>query len=547
MIGLKKQFATVLIFMAVLLFVLGFVLPSSAQSEKVLQTQTATSPVVDQPGKPELTSPGLLSGKASAAEYTVTVDPQAVADALSSMKKEAVDEKKAMVAVHVVLAHVPSTKWERLESAEGKHAWRLAIASDGAKFIRPHFSRFEVPEDTLVVAYGEPVPGKARQVKPGRSATSADFWGPVIQGDKIHIEVVTQSETPPEIIIDKISHGIRELVSTGEKESWCYSDPTCYSAWNNVKTAVGQLYVDSGGGGYVCSGGLVQDTSGSFAPWFMTANHCISTGSEAASSYVTWNYHTSVCNGAVPDYYSLPYSAGASLKYTSGTIDVTLILLDQNPPGGTTYLGWTTSTPSYGDDVTVIHHPSGAWKRISFADVEGTSGNYISVQYNQSSTEGGSSGAPLMNAQKMLIGNLSSGDAACNYMNGTDDYGKFASAWSAGLSAYLDNGNPDDDDDDDDLDCGDECTDLVYSDCTCDPTDPCGWSNDGYCDETDCLYYFGFFFNDGDDCDPADDDDDDDNADDDDDNGPPDYDDDDDDDNSGSDDDDDDNGGGICG
>jgi Cys-rich repeat protein len=38
-------------------------------------------------------------------------------------------------------------------------------------------------------------------------------------------------------------------------------------------------------------------------------------------------------------------------------------------------------------------------------------------------------------------------------------------------------------------DCGTECTDLLYTACTCAAADPCGWQGDSYCDDT-CAFIF---------------------------------------------------------
>ncbi|MBW2525784.1 MAG: hypothetical protein JRI23_16490 [Deltaproteobacteria bacterium] len=54
------------------------------------------------------------------------------------------------------------------------------------------------------------------------------------------------------------------------------------------------------------------------------------------------------------------------------------------------------------------------------------------------------------------------------------------------------------------LDCGSDCgdgsfTSGAYTSCTCDTSDPCGWSNDGYCD-SQCQTKFGSMFDDSQDC-----------------------------------------------
>jgi hypothetical protein len=61
--------------------------------------------------------------------------------------------------------------------------------------------------------------------------------------------------------------------------------------------------------------------------------------------------------------------AGSEIYYTADSdeeIDITLFLLDEEPPDGTVYSGWTTAGQSGNDDVTVLHHPAGDYMRISF-------------------------------------------------------------------------------------------------------------------------------------------------------------------------------------
>lgn len=47
--------------------------------------------------------------------------------------------------------------------------------------------------------------------------------------------------------------------------------------------------------------------------------------------------------------------------------------------------------------------------------------------------------------------------------------------------------------------CGSECTDMRYTKCTCSAADPCGWANDGACDDK-CFDYTDNPFDDSIDC-----------------------------------------------
>ncbi len=64
-----------------------------------------------------------------------------------------------------------------------------------------------------------------------------------------------------------------------------------------------------------------------------------------------------------------------------------------------------------------------------------------------------------------------------------------------------------DDADDDVTDCDGDCQGGYLSECTCDPSDPCGWIDDGHCDYNNCMDNFDFSFDDREsDCGGVDDD-----------------------------------------
>ena len=48
--------------------------------------------------------------------------------------------------------------------------------------------------------------------------------------------------------------------------------------------------------------------------------------------------------------------------------------------------------------------------------------------------------------------------------------------------------------------CNGWCAAKTYMPCTCDPTDPCNWSDNGTCDRNPCNMLYGYSFDDGNDC-----------------------------------------------
>ncbi len=339
--------------------------------------------------------------------------------------------KRTPAGVHVDAPTLSASDWTRVMRPGGLVSWQVRIASPGAEYLRAHFTRNIRRGEIWVI--GED--GEARLARPTRTATTTDFWGPIVPGDRMTIEVVTPGDEPPANLIDTLAHilPIADLTS----EEGCYSDPTCFADGNAVKKGVGWIWLADPWGTFICTGSLLSDVSGSLAPYFLTANHCMNTQQEADAIVVVWNFHTSTCDGVPPNPVTLPNSTGSEMLEHSSQSDFALFLLDEDPPAGTTYLGWTTDALASGEDITVVHHPDGAWKRITFGDQVGGDTNFWEVQYTDGSTEGGSSGSPLFNDDMLVVGQLFGGSAWCTNMDGTDDFGKFSRSWTLGIEDWL--------------------------------------------------------------------------------------------------------------
>ncbi|MCC6157286.1 MAG: trypsin-like peptidase domain-containing protein [Deltaproteobacteria bacterium] len=339
--------------------------------------------------------------------------------------------KRTPAGIHADAPTLHAGDWTRIARADGLVSWMAQISSPGAEYLRTHFTRSVRRGEIWVIG----ADGVARMVRTTRTATTADFWGPIVPGDRMTIEVVTPGDAPPANLIDKISH-ILPLQDLATEED-CYSDPTCFTDGNAVKKGVGWIWLADPWGTFICTGSLLSDVSGSLAPYFLTANHCMNTQQEADAIIVVWNYHTSSCDGSVPNPVTLPNSAGSEMLAHSSQSDFALFLLDEDPPAGPTYLGWTTDALASGEDITVVHHPDGAWKRITFGDQVGGDTNFWEVRYTDGSTEGGSSGSPLFNDDMLVVGQLYGGSAWCTNMNGTDEFGKFSRSWDLGIEPWL--------------------------------------------------------------------------------------------------------------
>ncbi|MEJ2245994.1 MAG: hypothetical protein P8Y80_07975, partial [Acidobacteriota bacterium] len=113
---------------------------------------------------------------------------------------------------------------------------------------------------------------------------------------------------------------------------------------------------------YTCTGGLLADTdTSSQIPYFLTANHCLSSNNSNLETF--FNYTTDSCEGSCPD--SLiaggtppPASTiGVTVAATGTKGDYTLLTLNQAPPAGAVYLGWNNS-PIAGEDGEPLYRVS---------------------------------------------------------------------------------------------------------------------------------------------------------------------------------------------
>jgi hypothetical protein len=192
----------------------------------------------------------------------------------------------------------------------------------------------------------------------------------------------------------------------------------------------------SAGASYLCSGQLMATTAADETPYFSTANHCISTQSEAASLVVQFFYRASTCNGANNAGTAV---SGADLVKTFATSDCTLLMLKGTLPASVYWAGWMASNPANGTPSVSIHHPGGAEQDISFCSKFATnnfcgSGAYWSeVDWTLGITEGGSSGSALyVESTQQMYGVLTCGDSSCTATTAHDAYGRWDSAVNVG-------------------------------------------------------------------------------------------------------------------
>ena len=345
---------------------------------------------------------------------------------------------------------------------------RVAIHSEGAIGLRVHFEDFSAGTGQVWV-YAGPSSGAqdpaAAGPYTGRGPLgTGDFWSATIASSSAIVEFDAPAGAPSPglpFLVDAIIHQwsqVLPLAGSPNTAAPCELDISCYPSYLKYASGV-PLYdfVADAGGNYVCTGAMVNSTGEFPEPYMLTANHCISSNSEALSMELYFNYQTSSCNGPAPDLGQLgpidgaTYLAGAPIS--NG--DFTLVKLSDNP--GSYFFGWSATDPPIGSQVVGIHHPEGSWTRISFGsrapdrtvDVSSATAPanlYDQVDFTQGIVEPGSSGSPLLNPDGEIVGTLTAApgpgnqQSICNISPFEAVYGRFSIAYTV-LKGYL-NVNP---------------------------------------------------------------------------------------------------------
>lgn len=386
-----------------------------------------------------------------------------------------------------------------LNHPDGSRSWKLRIKSNNAKALTLKYKHFTVPNGAELFLYNE----NKNQVV-GKFTSSRNTLNPIthtqlIQGETTIIEYHEPANTYGKFNfhIEEIGYVFRGFEdylkafkdpkgnkNTTSKADPCQIDVACSpenNGWTDQIDAVVHFTFPQGGGLYVCSASTVNNTAQDCKPYILTAWHCGEhTANQSLSGYTWyWNYQKTTCqpnsNATNPSKGNETMINGV-VKSTSGSgtlnsnptsnqvagSDFTLVELSSNIPTSYNayYAGWDKSTSSASSGVT-IHHPSGSAKKISTYTSSPYSGTYNNGAYNahwvvtwsQTSnghgvTEGGSSGAPIFNQNKRIIGQLSGGSSYCTSTSSPDLFGKFSTNWtsngsssSSQLASWLDPNN----------------------------------------------------------------------------------------------------------
>ena len=348
----------------------------------------------------------------------------------------------------------------------GEKIWRLHLKAKGAVAIMLYYSDFYIPEGGKLFIYSadklQLLGAYTHQTHPSGGLFATEFIG----GDALILEYVypETSVENPRIIISEIGYGYNTAalrhfcgITTRSTSGTCMVDINCEEgdAWQREKKGICHTVQRIGRTNYICSASLMNNTAEDFTPFLLTARHCASGDGVFASEsdMAQWTFYFNMEREGCGNEY-LPTvtktMTGCTMVATTGMeggSDGMLLLLNEMIPESydVFYNGWDIRDVTTSSGVS-IHHPSGDYKKISTFNEKANTYTFVSSEFNgdknahlnvifsstangHSVTEGGSSGAPLYNENKLIVGTLTGGNSSCSYNVGLNLYGKMSYHW----------------------------------------------------------------------------------------------------------------------
>lgn len=337
-----------------------------------------------------------------------------------------------------------SGTWETL--SDGSRIWRLGIKSNDAKSLNLIFSNFFMPKGAYMFVYNLDKSRLLGAFTEINNAVDGQFATAITYGNYCVIEYYepVYARDNGRISISKVVHAYKDISGNNTfLELPCNINVICPvgAPWVNQKRSVARMSFTAGGSGVLCTGSLINNTLNNRTPYFLTAEHCAS--DNWSSLVLDFNFESPTCVGTLSG--PTQTMSGATLKASNLPTDFRLLQLNNSVPASINayFNGWDKSGNQPQSEVA-IHHPGGAIKKISVDDNPastsgGINGNYLSngfwrVVWDQGMTEGGSSGCPLYDQNKRVIGQNLGGIAAqcANPQAVWKVFGKISESWAYG-------------------------------------------------------------------------------------------------------------------
>lgn len=353
--------------------------------------------------------------------------------------------------------------------AGNMNVWRVGIRSKGAYSLNILFSKFKLPPGAQLFVYNSDQSEILGSYTEKNNTNLSMLPVQPVGGDELIVEYQEPSRATfrGEIEIGEVNHdfvGIFRATEPRDPAQSCHPNLVCYP--EDIQPGSGVVGLIINGSTY-CTGSLVNNTAEDGIPYLLTATHCLNNNyfferndpftrwqnygksdgwlyDKVAGSIVAFfNYNSPLCDIDIRGPLQMTMASADSVLI-SERHDMSLLRLKETPPAEYQpyFLGWNAgsspSAPFHG-----LHHPNGGIKKVAIEEDRLSLGSFTlpnSYQaepnsfwevraWNTGATEGGSSGSPLLDREKRILGTLTGGVSMCSSPKGPDSYASLFKLW----------------------------------------------------------------------------------------------------------------------
>jgi hypothetical protein len=352
--------------------------------------------------------------------------------------------------------------WDTLQ--DSSLIWRIKITSFNSYFLILRFEELQINKFATLYAY-TPDTLEIKHYNYKSNKTGGMFSVGLFNGASVILEYhlpKTEIKNKGILKTKTVFHAFKSLSATINDDlngsANCQYNVKCnqFNEYCDQRRSVALMAVLSDENHLVggCTGSLLTNGKRDLKPYFLTARHCYWCNnnlipSEQVDFIFLFNHQSQNCDNPT----QLPIfdvlEGGATIVAANEQTDFALFELSQRLPGSynTYYSGWyaVKEKPSSG---ACIHHPKSDIKKISLYTKEAKFKNKIiplcegessgpdktwDIDWDLGIIEKGSSGAPLFNQNKRVIGQATSvkKKLSCKKQNKGSLFGRFDISWDA--------------------------------------------------------------------------------------------------------------------
>jgi lysyl endopeptidase len=350
---------------------------------------------------------------------------------------------------------------------DGGRLWRCGIKAADALGLALLFDQFKLPPGAQFFVYSADKQWLRGAFTEQSILPSGKFLVGVVPGETAWLEYREPAAVrgQSKIHINRVDYAydrnamvdaqVAGITGFGTAEP-CHLNINCPqgATWQTEKRGINRiLMVFSNGLGW-CSGTTIANTSGTPEPYVLSANHCQLIGENP--DFDLWRfdfgYESADCNNPTTEPIEKSVLGCERVAFRNET-DFMLLRMTALPTNFNVYFnGWNRNASPGLTGSTFIHHPVGDLKKISVDQQAATvfpqqinwggifgvspSNSHWIVVPDEGYFQPGSSGSPLFNPAKLIVGQLHGGNATpanCTVQN--TYWGRFDLSWNQGATA----------------------------------------------------------------------------------------------------------------